>query len=106
MHRTVYASDQLRPGRHVRAVLTPQGGALLDLRPRRGRWYTFTPTAAFWWQRIHDGCTVAEASRAVADEYGIPAGQAAADLDPFLVQMLRKRLLVLAIPRRTPRWKR
>lgn len=106
MRNTVDADDRLRPGRHVRAVLTPRGGALLDLRPRRGRWYTLTPTAAFWWQRIQDGCTVGEASRAVVGKYQIPAEQAAADLAPLQARMLRKRLLTLASQRKSERSRR
>jgi hypothetical protein len=101
MRNTVDTADRLVPGRHVRAVVTPQGGALLDLRPRRGRWYTLTSAAGFWWQRIQAGYSIAEASQAVADEYGIPAGQAAADLVPFQAEMLRKRLLVPAIQSNT-----
>jgi hypothetical protein len=106
MRNTMEADDRLLPSRHVRAVITPEGSALLDLRPRRGRWYTLTSTAGFWWQRIQDGCTSGEASQAVADEYGIPTEQAAADLAPFQAQMLRQRLLMPASRRRTARWRR
>jgi hypothetical protein len=106
VHNTVRTGDRLFLSRRVRAVITPQGGALLDLRPRRGRWYALTSTAGFWWQCIQDGYTVGEASRAVADEYGIPPEQAAADIAPFQEQMLRKRLLRPASRRRTARRQR
>ncbi|MBO0802127.1 MAG: PqqD family protein [Nocardiopsaceae bacterium] len=95
--------ERLLPSRHVRAIITSQGGAILDLRPRRGRWYTLTSTACFWWQCIQDGRTTGEASRAVAGKYEIPAQQAAADLAPFQAEMLRKRLLMPASRRRTAR---
>jgi hypothetical protein len=87
------ADSRLLPSRHVRATITGQGGMLLDLRGRRGRWYALTPAACVWWQRIQDGCTTGQASQAVADRYGIPAGQAAADLAPFVETLLRKRML-------------
>jgi hypothetical protein len=96
MPDTLNADSRLLPSRHVRATITEHGGMLLDLRSHRGRWYALTPTAAVWWQRIQDGCTVGQASQAVADRYGIPYEQAAADLRPFLATLLGKRMLTPA----------
>ena len=75
MRNTVDTADRLVPGRHVRAVVTPQGGALLDLRPRRGRWYTLTSAAGFWWQRIQAGYSIAEASQALSWKLSAPVFQ-------------------------------
>jgi hypothetical protein len=69
---------------------------LLDLRHRRGRWYALTPTAAFWWQRIQDGCTTGQACQAVGHRYGIPLSLVNADLAPFIETLVGKRLLTSA----------
>ena len=108
MRDTLNADSNLLPSRYVRATITEHGGMLLDLRERRGRWYVLTPTAGFWWQRIQDGCTVGEASQAVADRYGIPPEQATADLIPFIAALLRKRMLTPASRHENgmPRWRR
>jgi hypothetical protein len=106
MRDSLNADSRLLPSRRVRATITEHGGMLLDLRERRGRWYALTPTAGFWWQRIQDGCTVGEASQAVANRYGIPPEQASADLRPFIAALLRKRMLtpVRWHENRMPRW--
>jgi hypothetical protein len=93
-----------RPHRHIRATLTVQGGMLLDLRGR-GRWFALTPSAALWWQRIQGGASLSEAASAVAQRYGLTVERAGHDLQPFIDEVLQRRMLVPAgSPRRWRPW--
>lgn len=97
------AATSPRPHRHLRLTLTDQGGMLLDLRGR-GRWFALSPSAALWWARVQDGAALPEAAAAVALRYGISVDQATADLEPFIAEMLCRRMLLPAAPSRWWPW--
>lgn len=59
-------------------VLTDEGGAILD--ERTGRWTYLTPTASAAVMLLLAGTTQEEAAGQYAQRYGIPAGQASADV--------------------------
>ncbi|MEU7184123.1 MULTISPECIES: PqqD family peptide modification chaperone [Streptomyces] len=67
---------QLRESAHP--VLTDEGGAILD--ERTGRWTHLTPTASAAVMLLLAGTTEEEAAGQYAERYGIPAGQADADV--------------------------
>ena len=93
-----------RPNRHVRATLSDRGGMLLDLRGR-GRWFALTPTAALWWQHLLEGASLAEAAAVIADRWGISIHRVAADLQPFIQTLLRRRVIEpVARQGRRERW--
>jgi hypothetical protein len=82
--------------------LAENGGMLVDLRGR-GRWFVLTPSAALWWRQVQDGATLAGAAAAVARRYGLTAAQAEEDLQPFIAEVLQRRMLVPdSTPRRRP----
>jgi hypothetical protein len=66
---------------------------LLDLRGR-GRWFALTPSAALWWRNVQDGAPLPEAAATVAKRYRIPIEQANRDLQPFIDEVLHRRMLV------------
>ncbi|MFD9427357.1 MULTISPECIES: PqqD family protein [unclassified Streptomyces] len=67
---------QLAENAHL--VLTDEGGAILD--ERIGRWTHLTPTASAAVMLLLAGTTREEAAGQYAERYGIPAGQAGADV--------------------------
>ncbi|MEU6964357.1 PqqD family peptide modification chaperone [Streptomyces chrestomyceticus] len=67
---------RLRESAH--AVLTDEGGAILD--ERTGRWTHLTPSACAALLLLLSGSTEAQAASGFAERYGIGAEQAARDV--------------------------
>jgi len=94
---------ELRRGTH--AVLTDEGGAILD--ERTGRWTHLTPTAAAAVMLLCTGHTPTEAAGAFAERYGIPAAQAVRDVRTVADQLAAAGLASVSPARRCWwRWSR
>jgi hypothetical protein len=85
------------------AVLTDEGGAILD--ERTGRWTHLTPTAAAVVMLLCAGCALEEAAADFARRYQIPAEQAARDVGA-VADALAAAGLVAVRPQRRRAWRR
>ncbi|MFF2026706.1 PqqD family peptide modification chaperone [Streptomyces sp. NPDC058171] len=90
---------QLRESAH--AVLTDEGGVILD--ERTGRWTHLTPTASAAVMLLLAGTTEEEAVGQYAQRYGIDAGQASVDVRT-VADALTAQGLALTEPSSPRRW--
>lgn len=79
---------QLREGAH--AVLTDEGGAILD--EHSGRWTCLTPTASAAVMLLLASTTEEEAADRFAERYQIPGEQAAADVHTVADTLTKNKL--------------
>ncbi|GHI98028.1 PqqD family peptide modification chaperone [Streptomyces olivaceus] len=94
---------RLRESAH--AVLTDEGGAILD--ERTGRWTHLTPTASAALLLLLAGTTEDQAARRFAERYGITAEQAARDVRTVVGTLTAQGLAAAPVPaRRWWRWGR
>ncbi|MCP9209173.1 PqqD family protein [Streptomyces cucumeris] len=94
---------QLHEGAH--AVLTDEGGAILD--EFSGRWSYLTPTAAAAVMILLAGTTERQAVEQYATRYGISTVQAAADVSTVADALISQGLAVTEIASTSrPRWLR
>ncbi|MFB1044256.1 PqqD family peptide modification chaperone [Streptomyces chrestomyceticus] len=97
----------LRESAH--AVLTDEGGAILD--ERTGRWTHLTPSACAALLLLLSGATEAQAASGFAERYGIGAEQAARDVRAVAHTLADRGLTADSPPgparsRRGGRWRR
>jgi hypothetical protein len=64
------------------------GCIILDLE--QGSYFTLNETASAIWQGLMDGLTPAEIQKALAEEYQLPVGKVAADVDETVVRFLKE----------------
>ncbi|SHN31010.1 PqqD family peptide modification chaperone [Streptomyces yunnanensis] len=86
-------------------VLTDEGGSILD--ERTGRWTELTPTAAAAVMLLLSCSTKEQAADRLAERYGIPSGQAAADVRTVADALAAKGLVPTEnapSPRHRRRW--
>jgi hypothetical protein len=91
---------QLRESAH--AVLTDEGGAILD--ERTGRWTHLTPTAAAAVLLLLASVTEDQAASRFAERYGIPVRQAARDVRTVTDMLTSQQLTATTLGAR--RWRR
>jgi hypothetical protein len=69
-------------------------GAVVLVDIASGARWELNPTAAFVWQRLGEGLTVAAVARQVAERFGADAAAAARDVDAVLVTLREAGLVV------------
>jgi hypothetical protein len=75
----------------VRSVIDADGAVLLDLRG--GRYYSLNGLGAEIWKQIESGRRLPEIEAGLADAYDVPASRLRADIEAFVGELTRMRLV-------------
>jgi hypothetical protein len=84
----------VRPRKHVRSVIDPDGAVLLDLKA--GTYFSLNTVGAHIWTQLEKGHSPAEIVTHLTEEFQVPAVDAEEDVRGFL-QQLRERELIDAL---------
>jgi hypothetical protein len=90
----VGAGDRLQPHRDV--LSTEQDGVTILLDLRREVYLDTADVGSVVWQAIERGATLGEIEEEVTRHYDVPADVVRADIDYFIRDLLRRRLVVRA----------
>jgi PqqD family protein of HPr-rel-A system len=87
---------QSRPKPHPEVATTELDGEAVVYDPRNGQVHQLNPTAALVWSLCDGELAVVDMAETIAEAYGIPTEDAAADIDELLTKFSSAGLLVLA----------
>ena len=84
-------SATVEAGDEIVSCAFGEGLALLDLSS--GQYFSLNPVGAFIWSQLSRPTTVGELRRAMLAHYDAPEARCASDLDAWLGQMARSKLI-------------
>ncbi len=81
----------IRIPNHVRSVIDPDGAVLLDLK--QGKYYSLNGIGAEIWRNLEAGLSAPDIEDRLARLYDVPAEVLSGDVDGFIGDLRRKRLV-------------